>query len=162
MNLSGGLLFLNNHSYIIIVWNTDVSPFFCFHVNSGILKINNEVYISLTAHLSTKACGFVQELSRSLQPVVKVIKLPQLEAWPQSWRTSRPTDGDIALYFFPPSARCVMCLPLWFSASFSSAHRDTKGPMSSSLAQIKNRMVQWRKSLIVVLSYKLLLVSLSC
>ncbi|XP_048528962.1 uncharacterized protein LOC125508322 [Triticum urartu] len=85
---------------------------------SGILKINNEVYISLTAHLSTTACVFVRELSRSLQPVVKVIKLPQLEAWPQSWRTSRPTDGDIALYFFPPSA---------------SPNEESDGPVEESI-----------------------------
>ncbi|CAM0950094.1 unnamed protein product [Alopecurus aequalis] len=70
---------------------------------SGILKINNGAFVSLAAHISTKACGLVWELSTSLQPVVEVIKLPQLEAWPKSWKASGPTDDDIALYFFPPS-----------------------------------------------------------
>ncbi|KAM0905295.1 hypothetical protein ACQ4PT_017475 [Festuca glaucescens] len=70
---------------------------------SGILKINNKVFVSLVAHMSSKACRLVWELSTSLQPVVEVIKLPQLEAWPKSWKVSGPTDGDIALYFFPPT-----------------------------------------------------------
>ncbi|XP_047050974.1 uncharacterized protein LOC124656237 [Lolium rigidum] len=70
---------------------------------SGLLKINNEVFVSLVAHMSSKACRPVWELSTSLQPVIEVIKLPQLEAWPKSWKVSGPTDGDIALYFFPPS-----------------------------------------------------------
>ncbi|KAM0836805.1 hypothetical protein ACQ4PT_062079 [Festuca glaucescens] len=76
---------------------------------SGILKINNEVFVSLAAHMSSKACRPVWELSTSLQPVVEVIKLPQLEAWPKSWKVSGPTDGDIALLFLP--AQHEVCIP---------------------------------------------------
>ncbi|XP_024318558.1 uncharacterized protein LOC112272324 isoform X1 [Brachypodium distachyon] len=70
---------------------------------SGILQINAEEFVWLDAHLSTKACELVWQLSRSLQTVVEVIKLPQFEAWPKSWEASGPTDDNIALYFFPPS-----------------------------------------------------------
>lgn len=69
------------------------------------------MFVTLAAHLSTKACQRVWELSRLLQPMamVEVMKLPRLEAWPKSWKTSGPTDDSIGLFFFPHSTRCV-CL----------------------------------------------------
>ena len=61
----------------------------------------------LDAHLSTKACQRVRDLSTSLQPVVEVNKLPRSQAWPKSWKSFGPTDDNIGLFFFPHSLRCV-------------------------------------------------------
>ncbi|KAF7089071.1 hypothetical protein CFC21_092115 [Triticum aestivum] len=72
---------------------------------SGLIKTCSKDYVSLDAHLSTKYCEIVCKLSRSLQPVVEVTKLSRMEAWPRSFEVSRPTDSDIALYFFPHKMR---------------------------------------------------------
>uniref|UniRef100_A0A0A9HCD7 AIPP2-like SPOC-like domain-containing protein n=2 Tax=Arundo donax TaxID=35708 RepID=A0A0A9HCD7_ARUDO len=72
---------------------------------SGVFKIDNEVFVKLDAHLSNKACQRVCELSRSLQPVVEVMKLPRLQAWPKRWTSSGPTDDSIGLFFFPHGLR---------------------------------------------------------
>lgn len=75
-------------------------------VNSGVFKIDTEV-LMLDAHLSSKACERVRELSASLQSVVEVKKLPRSQAWPKSWKSFGPTDDNIGLFFFPNSSRCV-------------------------------------------------------
>uniref|UniRef100_A0A0D3HRQ0 Zinc finger PHD-type domain-containing protein n=1 Tax=Oryza barthii TaxID=65489 RepID=A0A0D3HRQ0_9ORYZ len=72
---------------------------------SGIFMTDSNVPIMLAAHLSTKACQRVSEFARSLQPVVEVIKLPRLKAWPERWDKSGPTDDSIGLFFFPHSMR---------------------------------------------------------
>jgi len=71
---------------------------------SGVFKIDTEV-LMLDAHLSTKACQRVRDLSTSLQPVVEVNKLPRSQAWPKSWKSFGPTDDNIGLFFFPHSLR---------------------------------------------------------
>jgi len=73
--------------------------------HSGIMKIGQE-YISLAAHLSNQACKKVQELSRSLPPVMKVTKHSKLKAWPKRWEaSSEPTAESIGLYFFSDNMR---------------------------------------------------------
>ncbi|XP_062203479.1 uncharacterized protein LOC133905733 [Phragmites australis] len=72
---------------------------------SGIFKIDGEVFVKLDAHLSNKACQRVWELSGLLQPVVEVMKLPRLQAWPKRWTSSGPTDDSIGLFFFPRVSR---------------------------------------------------------
>uniref|UniRef100_A0A0A8ZAE0 AIPP2-like SPOC-like domain-containing protein n=1 Tax=Arundo donax TaxID=35708 RepID=A0A0A8ZAE0_ARUDO len=72
---------------------------------SGVFKIDSEVFVKFDAHLSNKACQRVCELSRSLQPVVEVMKLPRLQAWPKRWASSGPTDDSIGLFFFPHVSR---------------------------------------------------------
>ncbi|KAL5225037.1 hypothetical protein ABZP36_011676 [Zizania latifolia] len=72
---------------------------------SGIFKAESNVAVMFAAHLSTKACQRVLEIARSLPPVVEILKLPRLEAWPKRWNTSGPTDDNIGLYFFPHSMR---------------------------------------------------------
>ncbi|RCV36130.1 hypothetical protein SETIT_7G294900v2 [Setaria italica] len=71
---------------------------------SGVFKIDTEV-LMLDAHLSSKACERVRELSASLQSVVEVKKLPRSQAWPKSWKSFGPTDDNIGLFFFPNSSR---------------------------------------------------------
>ncbi|XBI39213.1 hypothetical protein VPH35_124042 [Triticum aestivum] len=72
---------------------------------SGSIKIGSGKFVSLAAHLSTKYCEKVWNLSRSLEPVVEVTKLSRLEAWPKSFEASRPTDDNIALYLLPTEMR---------------------------------------------------------
>ncbi|KXG23020.1 uncharacterized protein LOC8079854 [Sorghum bicolor] len=67
---------------------------------SGIFKINNEACLKVDAHLSSKACKKVEECSRSLQPVLEVVKLPRLQVWRKGWESLGPTDACIGLYFF--------------------------------------------------------------
>ena len=90
--------------------------FFYFSVNSGIFKINSEACLKVDAHLSSKACKKVEECSRSLQPVLEVVKLPRLQVWPKGWESSGPTDACIGLYFFPSNSRCVCqhCIIIFF------------------------------------------------
>ncbi|KAL6641850.1 hypothetical protein ACP70R_020031 [Stipagrostis hirtigluma subsp. patula] len=68
---------------------------------TGVFKIDSEVFVKLDAHLSTKACQRVWELSTSLQPVVEVTKLPRLQTWPKRWMSAGPTDDSIGLFFLP-------------------------------------------------------------
>jgi len=64
------------------------------------MKIGQE-YISLAAHLSNQACKKVQELSRSLPPVMKVTKHSKLKAWPKRWdASSEPTAEALACISF--------------------------------------------------------------
>ncbi|KAL6905591.1 hypothetical protein ACP4OV_003192 [Aristida adscensionis] len=72
---------------------------------SGVFKVDSEVFVKLDAHMSTKACQRVWELSRSLQPVLEVTKLPRLQTWPKRWVSSGPTDDSIGLFFFPHNLR---------------------------------------------------------
>uniref|UniRef100_A0A0E0MJX6 Zinc finger PHD-type domain-containing protein n=1 Tax=Oryza punctata TaxID=4537 RepID=A0A0E0MJX6_ORYPU len=72
---------------------------------SGIFMTDSNVPIMLDAHLSIKACQRVSEFARSLRPVIEVIKLPRLKAWPERWGKSGPTDDSIGLFFFPHSMR---------------------------------------------------------
>ncbi|XP_066355864.1 ASI1-immunoprecipitated protein 2-like [Miscanthus floridulus] len=70
---------------------------------SGVFKIDNEVFLKLDAHLSNKACQRVHELSGLLQQVVEVRTLSRLQAWPERWISSGPTDESIGLFFLPHS-----------------------------------------------------------
>ncbi|RCV10949.1 hypothetical protein SETIT_2G149000v2 [Setaria italica] len=70
----------------------------------GLLNTGKE-YIPLFGHLSTKSCEKVHNLSKSLSRVVEVTKLPRLKVWPKRWDESRPLNGSIGLYFFPPKMR---------------------------------------------------------
>ncbi|XP_062181813.1 ASI1-immunoprecipitated protein 2-like [Phragmites australis] len=71
---------------------------------TGIMKIGQE-YISLAAHLSDRSCKKVQELSRSLPPVMKVTMHSKLKAWPKRWEASEPTADSIGLYFLSDNMR---------------------------------------------------------
>nr|CAB3459452.1 unnamed protein product [Digitaria exilis] len=71
---------------------------------SGVFKIDTDVLL-LDAHLSTKACPRVRELSTSLRTVVEVNKLPRSQVWPKSWNSFGPTDENIGLFFFPHNLR---------------------------------------------------------
>ncbi|XP_066359720.1 PHD finger-containing protein 1-like [Miscanthus floridulus] len=71
---------------------------------SGVFKIDNEVFLKLDAHLSNKACQRVHELSGLLQQVVEVRTLSRLQAWPERWISSGPTDESIGLFFLPHSS----------------------------------------------------------
>ncbi|XP_071683066.1 uncharacterized protein [Lolium perenne] len=72
---------------------------------SGMLEIGGEGYVPLEAHLLAKSCEKVWECSRSLQNMVKVAKIPRLDAEPKCFRVSRPTEDNIGLYFFPQEMR---------------------------------------------------------
>ncbi|KAM0836812.1 hypothetical protein ACQ4PT_062081 [Festuca glaucescens] len=87
---------------------TEVSHHFVsesFKLQYGIIKTQSKECVSLAAHLSTKYCDMVSKLSRSLPPMLEVTKLSRLEAWPKNFEASRPTDDNIALYFFPAKTR---------------------------------------------------------
>ncbi|VAH93499.1 unnamed protein product [Triticum turgidum subsp. durum] len=71
---------------------------------TGIMKINNN-YIPLAAHLSTKAGKKVQELSRSLPPIMKAAKLSTSESCPKHFEAPVPTADSIGLYFFSGDMR---------------------------------------------------------
>uniref|UniRef100_A0A0E0LBT2 AIPP2-like SPOC-like domain-containing protein n=1 Tax=Oryza punctata TaxID=4537 RepID=A0A0E0LBT2_ORYPU len=71
---------------------------------SGIFKIGGNDYIPFSAHLSTKSCKKVWDLSLSIPSIVQVTKLSRSEVWP-SLEASSPTDDSIGLYFFPPKMR---------------------------------------------------------
>ncbi|PUZ63048.1 hypothetical protein GQ55_3G036900 [Panicum hallii var. hallii] len=73
------------------------------HGWSGIFKIDDKEYISLTGHFSTKSCEKVRKLS--LPRLVQVTKVPRLAAWPKIWKASKPTGDSIGLYFFPHEMR---------------------------------------------------------
>ncbi|XP_037429739.1 uncharacterized protein LOC119295422 isoform X1 [Triticum dicoccoides] len=70
---------------------------------TGIMKINNN-YIPLAAHLSTKAGKKVQELSRSLPPIMKVAKFSTSKSCPH-FEAPIPTADSIGLYFFSGDMR---------------------------------------------------------
>ncbi|KAM3293419.1 hypothetical protein ACQJBY_036780 [Aegilops geniculata] len=70
---------------------------------TGIMKINNN-YIPLAAHLSTKAGKKVQELSRSLPPIMKVANLSTSKSCPH-FEAPIPTADSIGLYFFSGDMR---------------------------------------------------------
>uniref|UniRef100_A0A0E0MJX2 AIPP2-like SPOC-like domain-containing protein n=1 Tax=Oryza punctata TaxID=4537 RepID=A0A0E0MJX2_ORYPU len=72
---------------------------------SGIFKIGGNDYIPFSAHLSTKSCKKVWDLSVSITSIVQVTKLSRSEVWPKSLEASSPTDDNIGLYFFPPKMR---------------------------------------------------------
>ncbi|CAD6268333.1 unnamed protein product [Miscanthus lutarioriparius] len=84
----------------VVMFNDSSKPIW-----SGIFKINSEACLKVDAHLSSKACKKVEECSRSLQPVLEVVKLPRLQVWPKGWESSGPTDSCIGLYFFPSNSR---------------------------------------------------------
>lgn len=60
----------------------------------------------LVAHLSVKACENVYREACLLQPLLHLEMLPKSNVWPNSFRTSGPTDDNIAMYFFPANTRC--------------------------------------------------------
>ncbi|VAH93492.1 unnamed protein product [Triticum turgidum subsp. durum] len=80
----------------VLIWS--------LYVDSGIMKINNN-YIPLAAHLSTKAGKKVQELSRSLPPIMKAAKLSTSESCPKHFEAPVPTADSIGLYFFSGDMR---------------------------------------------------------
>lgn len=63
----------------------------------------------MAAHLSNQAHRKVQELSRSLPPVMQVTKHSNSKGWPKRFEASEPTAESISLYFFSDSTRCVTC-----------------------------------------------------
>ncbi|KAF8641921.1 hypothetical protein HU200_067633 [Digitaria exilis] len=79
-------------------------PYWTFYADSGIVKIGQE-YISMAAHLPNEAHRKVQELSRSLPPVMKVTMHSKSKAWPKRFEASEPTAESIGLYFFSDSTR---------------------------------------------------------
>jgi hypothetical protein len=64
-------------------------------------------YIPLSAHLSTKAGKEVQELSRSLPPIMKVTKLSTLKSCPKHLEAPIPSADSIELYFFCGDTRLI-------------------------------------------------------
>ncbi|KAL5205634.1 hypothetical protein ABZP36_033843 [Zizania latifolia] len=60
-------------------------------------------YIPLSAHLSTKSCKKVWDLSISIPSIVQMTKLSRSEVWPKSLKA--PTDDNIGLYFLPHKMR---------------------------------------------------------
>uniref|UniRef100_A0A0D9XX43 AIPP2-like SPOC-like domain-containing protein n=1 Tax=Leersia perrieri TaxID=77586 RepID=A0A0D9XX43_9ORYZ len=72
---------------------------------SGIFKIGGKDYIPFSAHLSTKSCKKVWDLSGSIPSVVDMKKVLRSEVWPKSLEASSPTDDNIGLYFFPLKMR---------------------------------------------------------
>ncbi|KAL3513829.1 hypothetical protein ACH5RR_026546 [Cinchona calisaya] len=59
----------------------------------------------LVAHLSSKACRKVYEEAMLLPSSLDLEMLAKLDCWPKSFQKSRPSDDDIALYFFPLNKR---------------------------------------------------------
>nr|CAD1824677.1 unnamed protein product [Ananas comosus var. bracteatus] len=72
---------------------------------SGCFQIGDKEYGSLSAHLSTKACERVSNISKTLPPILHTIKISRLDSWPRSFQTSPPSDDNIALFFFPDNTR---------------------------------------------------------
>ena len=75
-----------------------------FYGDSGIMKIDGNL-IHLAAHLSTKAGKKVQELSRSLPPLIKVTELSISRTCPKHLETPIPSADSIGLYFFSSDMR---------------------------------------------------------
>ncbi|KAL6905594.1 hypothetical protein ACP4OV_003195 [Aristida adscensionis] len=71
----------------------------------GIFKIDGKKYISLAGHLTTKYSKEVWNLTRSLQPIIKVTKVSRLLKWPEIWKASIPTGDSIGLFFLPHKMR---------------------------------------------------------
>uniref|UniRef100_A0A0D3HRP7 AIPP2-like SPOC-like domain-containing protein n=1 Tax=Oryza barthii TaxID=65489 RepID=A0A0D3HRP7_9ORYZ len=63
----------------------------------GIFKIGGNDYIPFSAHLSTKSCKKVWDLSVSIPSIVQVTKLSRSVVWPKSLEASSPTDDSIGL-----------------------------------------------------------------
>ncbi|KAL3513832.1 hypothetical protein ACH5RR_026549 [Cinchona calisaya] len=53
----------------------------------------------LVAHLSSKACGKGYEEAMLLPSSLDLEMLEKLDCWPKNFQKSKPSDGDIALYF---------------------------------------------------------------
>jgi hypothetical protein len=69
------------------------------------LKIDGKEYRSLVGHLSTKSSEKVWNLSRSLQMSIEVMKLLRSNVRPKIRDSSKPSDDDIGLFFFPSGMR---------------------------------------------------------
>ncbi|KAM0887314.1 hypothetical protein ACQ4PT_029127 [Festuca glaucescens] len=65
---------------------------------TGIMKIDKN-YVPLAAHLSTKAGKKVKEHSRSLPPIIKVIKFSTSKTCPKHLEAPIPSADSIDLYF---------------------------------------------------------------
>ncbi|KAK9270321.1 hypothetical protein L1049_025899 [Liquidambar formosana] len=59
----------------------------------------------LAAHLSSKACLKVFEVASLLPAVIHLEMLPKPDVWPKFFDQFKPTDDNIALYFFQENER---------------------------------------------------------
>lgn len=91
----------------IITWGSDLFLLICR--GSVTVKQGSSCSIhGLVAHLSTLACGTAYEKAGSLRTRLSAEMFPRLEIWPPTFfKHGPPTDGDIALYFFPSCDRYV-------------------------------------------------------
>ncbi|KAG0449819.1 hypothetical protein HPP92_027096 [Vanilla planifolia] len=82
------------------------------HIWSGCFNISNTEFGPFKAHLSSRACRKVCNLSRMLPSVLQMEKFPRLDAWPNSFKNSPPTNDNIALFFLsgPESSRVEAAL----------------------------------------------------
>ncbi|GAB2270507.1 hypothetical protein Dimus_035275 [Dionaea muscipula] len=74
----------------------------------GCFSICNECFLTVdgvAAHLSTKACLKVREEACLLPENLNSYILPKANVWPKSFLLAKPSDDNIALYFFPETER---------------------------------------------------------
>ncbi|KAL9264411.1 PHD finger-containing protein [Drosera capensis] len=75
---------------------------------AGCFSIFNEGFQTVdgvAAHLSNRVGLKVQEEARLLPVDLRCDILPKATVWPNRFQQQRPTDDDIALYFFPETER---------------------------------------------------------
>ncbi|KAJ4795583.1 RING/FYVE/PHD zinc finger superfamily protein [Rhynchospora pubera] len=78
----------------------------------GWFKISGRYYGPLIAHWSTKIGEKAWNATRSLPQIVELTMVSRSRAWPKSFDKAPPTDGDIALFFFPQDLRAEKMLDL--------------------------------------------------
>ena len=75
-----------------------------FLVNRGSMYFCNgtiRTVSGLLAHISNLACSQVAEETGHFPEVLHAELLPRDKVWPESFKSRRPTDQDIALFIFP-------------------------------------------------------------
>lgn len=73
----------------------------CFSINNG----HFDTIDGLAAQVSTKACSKVFDVTSLLPTVLCMEMLPRIRLWPKIFDISKPTNEDVALYFFQENQR---------------------------------------------------------
>ncbi|KAM0033970.1 putative chromatin regulator PHD family [Helianthus debilis subsp. tardiflorus] len=67
----------------------------------NITQTDYDLFEGLVGHLSTRACKKVIDEATTLSSMLSLEMHPKADLWPKSFSHSPPSDGSIALYFFP-------------------------------------------------------------
>lgn len=97
----GSSIMLNDDCYIPAAPVDEPIWAGCFSIfNEGFQTVDG-----VAAHLSNRVGLKVQEEARLLPVDLRCDILPKAKVWPKRFQQQRPTDDDIALYFFPETER---------------------------------------------------------